>query len=181
MTGLTKIALALIAAGACFAQNPAPPAPSPEARKFFRLEFSVKELEANKVINSRKYFMTILTGANRSGGGASSIRSGNKVPVRSGSSTSPLTSTQFTYVDIGVNIDCGDANIVDGGLSLVVTSDITNSIASPEPNMFAPIIRTNKWSSSVIVPLRKATVVFSSDDPATNHQMQLELTATPIT
>jgi hypothetical protein len=32
----------------------------------------------------------------------------------------------------------------------------------------------------VIVPLKKPTVVFSSDDVASKRQMQLELTATPI-
>jgi hypothetical protein len=32
----------------------------------------------------------------------------------------------------------------------------------------------------VIVPLKKPTVIFSSDDLTTKHQMQLELTATPI-
>jgi hypothetical protein len=30
------------------------------------------------------------------------------------------------------------------------------------------------------VPIRKPTVIFSSDDTTTKHQMQVELTATPI-
>jgi hypothetical protein len=37
-----------------------------------------------------------------------------------------------------------------------------------------------KWNAPVIVPLRKATVIFASDDPSSKRQMQLELTATPI-
>ena len=45
----------------------------------------------------------------------------------------------------------------------------------------APMIRQNRWTSNVVVPLKKPTVIFSSDDLTTKHQMQLELTATPIT
>jgi hypothetical protein len=32
-----------------------------------------------------------------------------------------------------------------------------------------------------VVPIKKPTTVFSSDDPSGNRKMQLELTATPIT
>ncbi len=43
-----------------------------------------------------------------------------------------------------------------------------------------PTVRQNKWDSTVIVPLKKPTVLFSSDDLTSKRQMQLELTATPI-
>jgi hypothetical protein len=46
--------------------------------------------------------------------------------------------------------------------------------------MTLPSIRSNSWSSVVIVPLKTPTLIFSSDDPASKRQMQLELTATPI-
>jgi len=41
-------------------------------------------------------------------------------------------------------------------------------------------VRQNKWGSIVLVALRKPTVIFSSDDLTSKHQVQLELTATPI-
>jgi len=43
-----------------------------------------------------------------------------------------------------------------------------------------PTIRQNRWSSSVVVPLSKPTVIFSSDDLTSKRQFQLELTATLI-
>jgi hypothetical protein len=43
-----------------------------------------------------------------------------------------------------------------------------------------PTIRQNRWVSTVAVPLKKPTVIFSSDDLTSKRQMQLELTATPI-
>jgi hypothetical protein len=42
------------------------------------------------------------------------------------------------------------------------------------------LLRQNRWRSDVLVPLRKPTVIFSSDDPTSTHKMQVELTATPI-
>jgi hypothetical protein len=42
------------------------------------------------------------------------------------------------------------------------------------------LIRQTKWSSNVIVPIGKPTVIFSSDDATTKGQMQLELTATAM-
>jgi hypothetical protein len=48
------------------------------------------------------------------------------------------------------------------------------------PVMRQPVVRQNQWQAGVIVPLKKPTVVFSSDDLTTKRQMQVELTATPI-
>jgi hypothetical protein len=68
-------------------------------------------------------------------------------------------------------------------MSLVLVADISSVVqepASPSAPMRPPVVRQNKWNSGVIVPLKKPTVVFSSDDLTTKRQMQVELTATPI-
>jgi hypothetical protein len=54
------------------------------------------------------------------------------------------------------------------------------SSAAETPDAPAPVIRQVKWNAPVIVPLGKPTVIFSSDDPSSKRQMQLELTARPI-
>jgi hypothetical protein len=46
--------------------------------------------------------------------------------------------------------------------------------------MPAPVIRQNRWSSNVVVPLKKPTLIFASDDATSKRQMQLELTAAPV-
>jgi hypothetical protein len=162
---LCFLALA-IAATNCFAQNPEP-------AKFYKLDFVVKEVEAGKVLNARSYWVTISVDNN------CSIRTGSKVPVP----TTPAVGTaQFTYLDVGVNIDCLHMKEVQNGLSLGVNADVSSVLQeSTTPSNVLPIVRQNKWSSTVIVPLKKPTVIFSSDDLTTKHQMQLELTATPIT
>jgi len=144
--------------------------PAPDQVRYFRLDFAIQELDGGKVTNSRHYVMSIETLTD-----TSSIRTGSKMPVATG--TLGGQDSQFTYVDVGVNIDCRKAAVVNGDLALNVSADV--STAAPSPSMH-PIIRQNRWSSNVIVPVGKPTVIFSSDDLTTKGQIQLELTATPI-
>jgi hypothetical protein len=150
-------------AGTCFPQ--APPA---EQAKYFRLDFVIKELEEGKTINARHYLMIVQS----SQGGA--IRTGDKVPVRTSSGDS-----KYTYLDVGVNIDCRNVKQSQEKLELYVIVDIS-SVASEAASLTAPLIRNTKWSSNVILPLGKSTVLFTSDETTSKRQMQLELTATPV-
>jgi hypothetical protein len=167
MTSRSKLGImflsAVVAAGTCFAQKPT------EDAKYYHLDFVVKELESGKVINTRSYMMTVATGA-----GTSVIRSGSKVPISTGGEA-PGSST---YLDMGVNIDCRAAKEIQDQLALSVSAEIA-SVATESPSN-RPLIRQTKWESIVIVPVRKPTTIFSSDDPTTKRQTQLELTAVPI-
>ena len=156
------VALALLA-GTAFAQADKKPAEEPS---FYRLDFLVKELEGSKVVNSRAYSTVISTSSPNA-----SIRTGSKVPV-------PGKDGTFSYIELGISFDCRGAKMVGADLALYVSADIS-SVA--EPSSTPPVIRNNRWSSDVIVPLRKPTTIFSSDDAMSKRQMQLELTATPIT
>lgn len=165
--------LGLLLAGASLGQNEAANTPASEP-KFYHLDFVVKEVEAGKTINARTYTMTVATGPERT-----SVRSGNRLPVPTGPRVpNAAVPTQFTYVDVGTNIDCWNAKEIQGQLALSVTADV--STTAEVPDIPQPVIRQVKWNSPVVVPLRKATVIFSSDDPSSKRQMQLELTANPV-
>lgn len=170
MPNKVTVAVGLLAvtifAGTCLPQTEAPK--PPETPKGYQLDFVVKELEDGKVINSRDYSMMV--GAQS---GLGSIRAGNKIPVQ----TKSPPSTEFTYLDVGVNIDCHGVMEVQGKLNLVVTADITSVISDSSTR---PLIRSTKWSGGVVVPFRKSTVLFSSDDTTSKKRIQLELTAAPI-
>lgn len=158
-----------IFAGTCLPQSESPK--PPESPKAYQLDFVVKELEDGKVINSRNYSMMV---SGQSGIG--SIRAGNKVPVE----TKAPPSGEFTYLDVGVNIDCRGVMEVQGKLNLVVTADITAVVSDiPRPNQ-NPLIRSTKWTGGVVVPYHKSTVLFASDDTTSKKRIELELTAAPI-
>jgi hypothetical protein len=139
-----------------------------ESAKYLRLDFTVKELDNGKVVTARTYSTISSAGS----GGACSIRAGEKFPV-------PTDKEAFTYLDIGVSIDCNSFRLTGNQLALHVTADISGQVpdASKGP---APVIRQTRWNSSVIVQLGKATTLFSFDGSATKRQTQLDLVATPI-
>ena len=166
----------------CFAQSNAgasekklssPPTAQSASKKFYRLNFVLQELENERVINSRSYSMTMADI------GLSSIRAGEKVPFASTSGTN----TEWQQIDVGVNIDCRKLETAGSGVSLEIKTEISSVIEShgensPPPSQ--PIIRRNQWESTVVLPLKQPTVLFSSDDPASKRKMQLQLTVTPI-
>jgi hypothetical protein len=154
----------ILLAGTCFAQNP-------DAAKFYKLDFVVKEVEGAKVLNARSYSMIVSTDKSAP---PSSIRTGSKVPYPTGPG-----SNQYNYAEVGVNIDCRSVQEFGAELSMTITTDISST--PPDQTPLGPVvIRQNKWNSIVVVPLRKPTIVFASDDATTKHQLQLEVTATPL-
>jgi hypothetical protein len=155
-------------AGACFAQTDGAKPAAPE-EKFFHLDLVVKEVEGGKTINSRSYTMTISTEKNAPN---ASTRNGSRVPVSNGPGN-------LQMYEVGTNLDCRNVKEISTGLAFGLSADIT-SIASETGAPAPPVIRTVRWSSPVIVTLRKPTTVFTSDDPTSKRQFQLEVTATPI-
>lgn len=135
-------------------------------KKGYKMDFVVKEVEGSRVLNSRT-FSTVM------GPNGCSVRSGSKYPVHQ-----PGTAG-VNYLDIGVNIDCGDVHEIAGELAMMVTADLTTVPPELKPGE-VPVIRQNKWRSQVVIPVRKPTTVFSSDDLASRSRIQLEITATPL-
>jgi hypothetical protein len=169
----TKLTIAcaamLFTAGVCAAQGDA--ARPAEQPKYFHLDFAVKDLDNGKVVATRHYTTTAVTGDQAPY--ACNIRSGSKIPVQTATGTG---ASQLTYIDVGVNIDVRSPKEIDGSLAISVVAEISSAASSSQP-----LIRQTKWSSNVVVLIGKPTVIFSSDDVAGKGQLQLELTATPIT
>jgi hypothetical protein len=160
---MKKLLFVALLAGVCFAQTPTPPAP----KKFYRLDFVVREMDGDQVINSRNYSTTAST-QNQ----LCSIRAGSKVPVNTGNSVQEYL--------VGVYIDCRSLEDRGDQLDLFVSASVS-SFADPSEKPGSPrVVRDNRWESQVVLPLRKPTILFSSDDPSSKRKMQLVLTATPI-
>lgn len=163
--------LRLILAALCFVSlamsqtETAKPAPT-EPGKFYRLDFTVRELEAGKVVNSRDYSTSMSTNRPNERPSNVSIRSGDRVPIPS------------DYLNLGTNIDCSDLRQQGDHLSLRVKTEITSQVKVEGGTM--PLLRQTQWEADVLIPIRKATVVFSSDSPTSNGRMQLEITAAPM-
>lgn len=166
--------IAVASAGAQVSTLPQNGAKSePEKRAYYRLVFNVREVEDQKVINSREYTATQSSGP----GKRARIRSNSKVPYAT-------SDNAYQFFDLGVNIDCLDLQETNGAVSISVQIEISNAVAAapgaPPVTAKIPVIRQFIWGGDVVLPLRKPTIIYSSDDPSSKRQMQIELTVTPV-
>ena len=143
------------------------PAAMHEAEKpvhAYRLDFSVKELEDGKTINTRQYSM------NLQAEDANEIKIGTRVPIETGQG-------QFTYMDVGTNIWCRIGERSEG-IPLSVRAEISNFAIAEQSSGhdLHPLIRQLQIKASTLAQLGKPMVVGSVDDPNSRSQFELEVT-----
>lgn len=148
---------------------------------FYHLEFVVQETGSDgKPTNSRTYSGTVSTSPTDHG---FSMRTGSREPIATGSyegGDSKRVSTQFQYIDIGVNIDAKDARELDGKLALALTAEVSSMGGTQTiSGVNEPVIRQNRWQAGVLIPIGKPTTVFTSDVLDNKGAMQVVVTATP--
>ena len=177
----STICLLILASFGCtvFAQDPqnaTEQAKAPEAAAhFYHLDFVVQEIGADgKPANSRTYTTTVSTGPRDRG---ASIRTLSRIPVVSGEAQG---NAQFQYVDVGVNIDARNAKEIGRDLFIDLNADISSIAPTIDQHLHQPVIRQNKWQASVLIPVGKATVVFTSDSLDSKGSMQVVVTATAL-
>ena len=157
----------LLGAGACFGQDSS----STVSGKHFMFVFVVKEVDGPKVLNTRTYTAIVSEGQRQT-----QIRAGSTVKVFDNPSH-----TSSHMAEIGFDLDCQsiaflvEHNDVAMALHAGYTSVIGDASSTDDP-----IVRRNSWQSQVVVPVGKATTLFTSDDMTGKHQIQLELTAKQI-
>lgn len=144
-----------------------------ESKTFYEMLFVVREVKDEKVVNTRTY--SIIASTNTSARN-SSLRAGERVPYASDEGAT----TNWQQVEVGVGIDCGNLELVGDRLSLRIAATVDSIAPTDDKNARRPVIRNNRWDSLVIVPLKRPTIIFSSDDPFSSQKMQLQLTVTPL-
>lgn len=166
---MSKISICLgvlvLTAATCAAQDS-----EQKGLKHGRLDFVLKEVDGSKVLNSREYSVVVELEPTF-GPQHISIRAGNKLRI-----------PEVGNIEVGVSIDSRSPREVPNGLAVSLSASVSDFVPASGTNgaSSVPAVRQMQWSSDVVVPLRKPTIIFSSDDPTSKHKMQLELTATPI-
>jgi 3D (Asp-Asp-Asp) domain-containing protein len=131
----------------------------------YRLDFSVRELEEGKTINTRQYSL------NLNADDPNEIKIGTRVPVESGQG-------QYQYIDVGTSIWCRIGERPDG-IPVSVKAEISN-FAIPDHESGHPVIRQLKINASTLALLGKPMIIGSVDDPNSKRQFQLEVTVTKL-
>ncbi len=142
----------------------------PAQRHYYRLNYVLRESDDGKTLNQREFTMNVSADPVEGREHTSwNLRTGTKFPVNTGK--------ELNYIDVGVNIDTWARESESGALQLEVTTAIS-SVAAETANSGSPTIREVKVHSAVLAPIGKPTVVFTSDDPASRHQFELQVTPT---
>jgi hypothetical protein len=152
----------------------AQPAPDAAPKRCFALNYVLKELDGTRVVNQRSYVLNTFA-SNTAGGDWTRLRVGNRVPV-----TVSSGKLDINYLDVGVNIDNRLRESGD-----VLALDVTAEISSVAPDAggglsVAPTVRQVKGTAASLISPGKPSVVFSADDPGSQHRFELQVTATLV-
>jgi hypothetical protein len=196
MKVFAKVILALALASTLAAQQPAKdtsdqPAKDQPSKKeilagrdgntenFFKLAFVMYELEDGKRTNQRDYMMI-----GRTDNQPSNIRVSTKVPV---TTEEKGKDKGYTYIDVGLRINCSMKEQVDRRLQLHCDIEISSFIrpeqianATGNTGLAAPFLRTTRADSWALLTLGKPAVLTTVDDINSTKRMQVEVTATRV-
>jgi hypothetical protein len=92
--------------------------------------------------------------------------------------------TEFQFQDVSVNFDVSAVREVGGKLAMYLGAEVNSLGPSAhlggKSDVVEPVKHQNKWHTPVLIPVGKASVVFTSDDLDTKGGMQVVLTATQL-
>ncbi len=196
------LALTLLSAFSVSAQSSKPDAvPEPEKPKVlsaqraaldsaplqeFVLKFVAREVNGKTVINTREYRIQVAIGDTRFD--SYQIRTGDKLPVAAGGQSKAVAEggqlrtnfSQFTYVDLGVNLDLIGVHMNGNQIATQLVASINSMTESESDKDAPPIVRSNSWRVNILLKPNEPQLVLSSDDLASKKTLQLEVTAIPL-
>jgi len=148
----------------------------------YKVEFNIHDGNDAAAKAGRRY--TILIDDLRKG----VFQVGDRVPVATGSfqpgaGGNTLVNTQFSYFDVGVNIDCmvSDTNgkiVLRSSLGL--STIVQHPTAAGSGSLPNPTVGQTKLDVETTVELGKPAVVASIDDPVNSRKLQVEVTVTKV-
>lgn len=142
---------------------------------YYRLDFNIREMQDNKVINTRAYSMNLEDGSR------GDLKSGARVPVPVATGPGKEASS-FQYMDIGMNVNCRVRSRVD--YVALDTTVVIETLAGNEPltatPTSAPVVHNSRTVVLAGVIPGRPTIIASLDDPLGNRRFQIEVTATKL-
>ncbi len=144
-------------------------------RSTYKVDFTIRDTGDAGGKTGRKYSLTVNPGVK------TVFKVGNRVPVATGgTSAGTLVNTQFTYVDVGINIECVVNEI---GSKFAIHSDLDISTAvmpDKSSSLQNPTISQIKVNLDTTVAPGKPTIVASFDDPVTSRKFDIDVAIAKI-
>jgi hypothetical protein len=175
-----RISSAIAAAALCAIALPAGAQDQKPGPPFYQVRLAIHENSSPAASGVRNY--TMIVASNRKG----VFSVGDRVPVATASyqpgSANAGMNTQFTYIDVGANIEClvfeaGTKLGLQGVINMTTLEKQEGKSGVGSPN---PIIGQTKLNLDTAVDLGKPTIVAAIDDPLNSRKIQVEATVTKV-
>jgi len=145
-------------------------------KRTYRLTYTVKEIDGGKLVGTEHF--ALVSGNEQD----VTLKQGSKVPILTGSYSAVSTDskaagaqTQFTYLDVGMNID---ATLTDMGDQAMIKSYIEQSSVAPELSRAVsqdPTILHAALKGIFAVTLGKPLALGSIDIPHSTRHLDIEI------
>jgi type II secretory pathway component GspD/PulD (secretin) len=138
-------------------------------KKTYRLTYTLAETDDGKRVGSQHFSVIVVSG------GKTTVKNGSKVPVLTGFTNQGTTTskTEFTYLDVGLNIDASLAESVNG--VRLQTKIERSSVAEEKAAAGAddPVIRqTVLQGTSILIP-GKQVILGALDIPGSTRHLEV--------
>jgi hypothetical protein len=141
----------------------------------YKVEFNIRDGSATAAKPALHY--TLLVEPNRK----AVFKVGNRVPVATGSTPQGAAlATQYTYLDIGVNIEC-TVSEMNGRIAMHGNLDLSTVVehdAGSRTNPPNPTVGQTRLELDTAVEPGKPTVIASIEDPGNQRNFRVEATVT---
>jgi hypothetical protein len=175
-----RISVAIAAVALCAIAVPAGAQDQKPGPPFYQVRLTIHENSNPAASGARNY--TMILASNRKG----VFSVGERVPIATAShepgSANAGMNTQFTYIDVGANIEClvfeaGTKLGLQGVINMTTLEKQEGKSGVGNPN---PIIGQTKLNLDTAVDLGKPTIVAAIDDPLNSRKVQVEATVTKV-
>jgi hypothetical protein len=148
----------------------------------YRLTYTLTDFDGDKRVGTQHDTIVLVSGQRMT------FKQGSKIPVATGSYNNGATAgsaagaqTQFTYLDVGMNVDATLTEVAGGG---ILRTKIEQSSVGPEPAVIAgvaePIIRQTVLEGTPTLVSGKPLTLGSIDIVGSTHRLEITVLLEPI-
>jgi hypothetical protein len=172
----TALLLVLFAAAAPFVTAQESPKPKADERTPavtpLKVQVVFTELDGDKKVSSLPYSFSVNADERRARPG-SLIRSGARIPVTTGKD-------QYSYIDIGTNVDCSATLQEDGRYKLQMTMERSSLVPENPSGNGNPVVRQFRADINQVLKDGQTVESLVSTDPLTGHAYHVSVTLSVV-
>ena len=141
-------------------------------KKTYRLIYNITETDEGKRVGSQNFAIIVVSGAR------TTFKNGSKIPVLTGFTPagSAASKTDFTYIDVGLNID---ASLDESANGIRLRTKVERSSVAEAQSIAGvdePVIRQTVLEGTSILSPGKQVILSSLDIPGSTRHLELGVT-----